>query len=173
MNIDTPRIKRTAGVVIAIALVGVATYWYSASVHKPPIATVSQTGKGVPVSSSFGIPLATLTAAAPHVAVSFGWLDAPQEGSAFNLTFDPRVDGRGREVALVGDKLLLPVTFGRDSLVPERITITYRNGEVATVRYQGKSRSSSTFQVVRSEPEDLVAGAETEAEVAASEAATE
>lgn len=149
MKFDLQKIKLYAGVAAAVAVVGAGAYWYSASAHSPKIATVSQNACGVPATAaSFGIPLATMAATAAAVPVSFGPIEAPEAGGLVNLKFDPSVDGRGREVTMIGDTLLLPVTFGRGDQVPERITVTCRDGSVATVRYQGSSRAGSTFNVV-------------------------
>jgi len=120
--------------------------------------------------------MATLAAAAPGVPVSFGSLVTAQEGGTLRLTFHATVDGRGRDVTLLGrevtladDTLMLPITFGRDSLVPRRITINYRDGKVATVRYQGSSSGGTTFQVVRRESEDLAAQSGTASEFTTAE----
>jgi hypothetical protein len=155
MNIDTNKLKTGVTAAVALVAVGFGAYWYSASVHKPPIVSVSQSGAGVPANTGFGIPLATLTEAAPGLGAVFGPLEGPADAATLRVAFDPSVDGRGREVTLHGDTLMLPVTFGRDGQIPQRITITYRDGDVASVRYQGKSAGGSTFSVVRPEPEEL------------------
>lgn len=149
MKFDMQKIKLGAGVLAAVAVVGAGSYWYAASAFSPPIVTISQTACGVPATTaSFGVPLATVAQSAPRVPVSFGPIEAPQAGGAVNLKFDAGVDGRAREVTMLGDTLLLPVNFGRDDAYPERITITCRDGAVATVRYQGSSRAGATFNVV-------------------------
>ncbi len=149
MKIDMQQIKLGAGVLAAVAVVGVGAYWYSASTHKPHIVTISQSGTGVTSGAVFGVPLSTLTLAAPGVPVSFGPLEGHPDVGAVNLKFDAGVDGTGREVTMVNGDLLLPVTFGRNSQVPERITVTYRNNNLNSVRYQGKS-GGVTFNVTHS-----------------------
>jgi hypothetical protein len=149
MKLDLEKMKLAAGVVAAVAVVGAGSYWWAASSHSPKIVTVSQTACGLPATAaSFGVPLATLREASPTLPVSLGPIDAAQAGGLVTLKFDPKADGRGREVTLENGVLRLPVTFGRDDAVPERIVLTCRDGSFAQVRYQGGGRAASTFTVV-------------------------
>ncbi len=141
-----PRSPLGAGAVAAIILVGLGAHWYGASTNKPQIVPVVQAGAGIPSGSGFGVPLTTLTQAAPGVAVSFGPLEGPATSGAVKLRFDHTVDVQNREVHLINGELQLPVRFGRDNEVPQRITLTYRDGNLATVRYNGKS-GGVTFNV--------------------------
>ncbi|MCP1674837.1 hypothetical protein J2T57_001975 [Natronocella acetinitrilica] len=159
MGIDMQQIK-LGGVAVAMTLaVGLGGYWYGASSHKPEIVPVVKTGAGLPAGSGFGIPLITLTSAAPGVPVRFGPLDAESTGSLVNLQFSTKVDGRGREVALVNGDLMLPVRFGRNDEVPKQISIAYRNGSPATVRYTGR-QGGATFNII----EELLVQATTDDE---------
>ncbi|MCC5859912.1 MAG: hypothetical protein JJT90_17275 [Ectothiorhodospiraceae bacterium] len=146
MNVDMKQIKLGAVAVAAVIVVGLGAHWYGASSHKPQIVSVVQAGAGLPSGSGFGVPLATLTQAAPGVAVSFGPLEGPATSGALKLRFDHTVEVQNREVHLINGELQLPVRFGRDNEVPQRITLTYRDGNLATVRYNGKS-GGMTFNV--------------------------
>jgi len=143
------KIKEAAKIVAVAAVVGAGAYWYSASAHSPEIVTISQTACGVPsTSASFGVPIATLAEHAPGVPFSFGPIEAPEGGGAITIRFDPSADGKGREVTMAGDTLHLPVAYGRSSALPERVVVTCRDGEIATVRYSGSGERSVSFSVV-------------------------
>ncbi len=146
MNVDMKQIKLGAIAVAAVLVVGLGAHWYGASTHKPQIVSVVKTGGGVPAGSGFGIPLTTLSQAAPGVAVSFGPMEGPGTTGAVKLRFDHAVEIQNREVRMVDGELQLPVRFGRDNELPQRITLTYRDGNLATVRYNGNS-GGVTFNV--------------------------
>lgn len=149
---DMNTLKMGAAAVAAVAIVGAGSYWYAASANKPAIATITQSACGLPATqASFGVPLHTIGTSAPNVAVRYGPIEAPQGGGIIHIAFDGKVDGRGREVELIGDTLHLPARFGRDNHVPERVSLVCRDGQIATVRYSGPSRSAATFNVVHQE----------------------
>lgn len=150
MKLDSEKVKLVVGAVAAVAIVGVGSYWWAAGSHSPKIVTVSQTACGLPATAaSFGVPLSTIRDSSPALSVAFGPIEAAQAGGLVTLKFDPKADGRGREVSMEGSTLRLPVTFGRDDAVPERIVLTCRDGGVAQVRYQGSGRAATTFNVVQ------------------------
>lgn len=148
---DTQKMKLGAGLVAGAIALAVGGYAAGSWMTKPELVAVTSTGCGsIETAGSFGLPLRTVGLSAPAIAVSFGPVDYPTGGGGIRLAFERQVEGGGREVVLVGDTLRLPMTFGRDNLSPERITVTCRNGDIATVRYN-RGRSGTTFNVVRQE----------------------
>lgn len=149
---DMQKIK-TAGIAVAAVVVGGAVgYYWSQSVHEPEIVEVVRTACGVPAASaSFGVPLQTALQSGKKLPFGVGPFETADSGGLVRLVFDPAVDGRGREVRMIDGTLHLPTAFGRDSQTPERITITCRDGTIASVRYQRDRRSSTTFNVLREE----------------------
>ena len=139
--------------IAAAALIVVATAGYAAAswVRSPEVVAVSSMGcANAATATSFGVPLRTVGSAAPGVPLSFGPLDYESAGGLIRLAFDGQSDGRGREIVMAGDSLLLPTTFGRDKVSPKEIRITCRDGAITTVRYN-RGRTSTTFNVTRQE----------------------
>ena len=138
---------------LALLLAGTSGYVWARSVHKPEIVEVTRTACGVPPATArFGVPLQTaMRSGGGNLPFGVGPVEVPQGGGVVRLTFDPAVDGKAREVRLVGDTLHLPTAFGRDGEWPARITISCRDGAINTVRYQGGGRGGTTFSVVRGE----------------------
>lgn len=149
---DMQKIKLAGYSAAAVVIGGAVGYYWSQSVHEPKIVQVTRTACGVPAGSgSFGVPLQTVLASSPQLPFGIGPFEAPDGGGLVRLVFDPDVDGRGREVRMVDGTLLLPTGFGRDNQMPQRITITCRDGAIASVRYQRDRRASATFNVLREE----------------------
>ena len=149
---DTSRIKLGACAAVAVLAAGGIGYWWAQSTYEPRIVEVSNTACGVPTATArFGVPLQTAVASMGNLPFGVGPVELPQGGGLVSLTFDPATDGKGREVRMVGNNLYLPTAFGRNNQIPERITISCRDGAVGIVRYQGGSRTSSTFNVIREE----------------------
>ncbi len=149
---DMQKIKQAGIAVAAVVVGGAAGYYWSQSVHEPEIVEVVRTACGVPAASaSFGVPLRTAMESGKRLPFGVGPFETADSGGLVRLVFDPAVDGRGREVRMVDGTLHLPTAFGRDNQTPERITITCRDGAIASVRYQRDRRSSTTFNVLREE----------------------
>ncbi|HET6519369.1 MAG TPA: hypothetical protein VFG47_06055 [Geminicoccaceae bacterium] len=147
---DTSKIKFGGYAAVAVLVAGGIGYWWAQSTYQPRIVEVSKTACGVPTATArFGVPLQTAMTSMGNLPFGVGPVELPQGGGLVNLTFDPATDGKGREVKMVGNNLYLPTAFGRNDQLPERITISCRDGAVGTVRYQGGNRTSSTFNVVR------------------------
>ena len=147
---DTSKIKFGGYAAVAVLVAGGIGYWWAQSTYQPRIVEVSNTACGVPTATArFGVPLQTAMASMGSVPFGVGPVELPQGGGLVNLTFDPAADGKGREVRMVGNSLHLPTAFGRNNQIPERITISCRDGAVGTVRYQGGNRTSTTFNVIR------------------------
>jgi hypothetical protein len=148
---DMQKMKIGAGMVAGAIIIAGASYAFATWMTKPELVAVSSSGCGsIGAAGNFGVPLSTVGFAAPGLAASFGPVDYPSAGGAVRFAFDRQVDGKGREVVLAGDTLRLPMTFGRDNLSPERISVSCRNGQIATVRYN-RGRTGTTFNVVRQE----------------------
>ncbi len=150
--INTNTLKLAGYAALAVIVAGTGGYVWARSVHKPEIVEVRRIACGVPpATAAFGVPLETAMRSVGQLPFGVGPVEMPQGGGLVQLTFDPSTDGKGREVRMLGDTLLLPTAFGRDGSAPERITITCRDGTVASVRYTGKGRGGTTFNVVREE----------------------
>jgi len=147
MNRVTTRFAAYAAV--AALLSGAGGYYWARSVHKPALVEVNRTACGLPLATtSVKVPLETTLAASGNLGFGLGPVEVPEGGGIISLRFDPTIDGNGKEIRLVDDVLNLPTRFGRDKRSPTRITISCRNGAVASVRYQGDRRSGTTFKVV-------------------------
>ena len=158
IRFDTNKLKLAGYAALAVVVAGVGGYAWARSVHKPAIVEVSQTACGVPATTAaFGVPLQTALRSGGGVPFGLGPIEVPQGGGPIRLTFDPAADGKGREVRMVDGALHLPIAFGRDNRAPERITLTCRDGALASVRYQGRDRRGSTFNVIREEATAAVA----------------
>jgi len=145
-------LKYGAYAVLAAAVAGGAGYWWSARLHAPPMVEIASTTCGVPPATArFDLPLETAVQAIGDRSFVIGPIEMPQGGGIVHLRFDRTVDGKGREVKMLGDTVSLPVVFGRGDAVPERITLTCRDGTLSTVRYQAGRRGGTTFTVVAEE----------------------
>jgi hypothetical protein len=154
---DMNKIKYGAAAVVAVAIAAGAGYWWSARVHSPPMVQVASTTCGVPAAMArFDLPLQTAVQAVGDRSIVIGPVDMPQGGGLVSLRFDRAIDGRGREVTMRDGILHLPVAFGRDSDMPERITLTCRDNRINSVRYQSARRTGSTFNVVHEEAAAMV-----------------
>lgn len=148
MNLVTT--KFVAYAAAAALLSGAGGYYWARSVHKPALVEVSRTACGLPLATtSLKVPLETTLAVSGNLGFGLGPLEVPDGGGVISLRFDPAIDGGNREVRLVDDVLHLPTGFGRDKQSPTRISISCRNGAIASVRYQGNRRASTSFSVVR------------------------
>ncbi|HET8728784.1 MAG TPA: hypothetical protein VFO41_14850 [Alphaproteobacteria bacterium] len=146
---DVQKLKVYGYAAFALLATGGLSYYVAAENNRPPITRVSSVGCGVPATTvSFGLPMRTLAAEAPTVPVRFGPIEIPEGGGLMHLKFDPTIDGTVREVAMSGDEITLPFTFGRDGNVPERIVATCRNGGLANIRYSAGNRSSASFGIL-------------------------
>ena len=167
--IKTEQLKLAGYAALAVVVAGAGGYVWARTVHKPEIVEVSQTACGVPPATArFGVPLQTAMTSIGNRPFAVGPIEVPQGGGVVQLTFNAANDGKGREVKMVDGNLQLPVAFGRDDSRPERITITCRDGTIASVRYQGSNRRSATFNVIREEatamaPEEQAEAATTSA----------
>lgn len=149
---DRSKINLWSTAALAAVLAGGIGYWWSASVHEPELVEVTSTACGVaPATARFDVPLQTAVQAIGQRSFIIGPVDMPQAGGILHLRFDGAVDGKGREVRLVDGTLHLPTTFGRDNLMPERVTLTCRDGAISSVRYQADRRSGTTFTIVHEE----------------------
>jgi hypothetical protein len=148
---DMQKMKLGAGAVAGAIVLAGGGYAIGTWMTKPELVAVSSVGCGtIGGGGSFGVPLQTAGLAAPSLGFTYGPIDYPSAGGELRLAFDREADGKQREVTLVGDTLLLPMTFGNNNQSPERITVTCRNNEIATVRYN-RGRAGTTFNVVRQE----------------------
>ncbi len=154
--------KTKAGIAAALVVVAGGSYAVASWMSQPEVVAVSGTGCGnIAATANFGVPLRTVDMAAPAVQVSYGPVEYPSAGGPFRLAFDKQVDGREREVVMVGDTLRLPMTFGRDNASPKQIRITCRDNAITTVRY-ARGRTATTFNVTRQEVSDSVVEPEVE-----------
>ena len=149
--------KFVAYAAVAALLSGAGGYYWARSVHKPALVEVSRTACGLPLATtSLKVPLETALAASGNLGFGLGPLEIPDGGGVISLRFDPAIDVGSREVRLVDDVLHLPTGFGRDKRSPTRITISCRNGAIASVRYQGDRRTSTSFNVVREQTAAII-----------------
>lgn len=153
---DMKRVKTIGGAAVGAIVLAIGGYFYGTTSATPELVTVSNLGCGSPAgSANFDVPLITVTTGAPTMSVSYGVLDLPATNKAVRLTFDRAVDGKGNEVALIGDTLHLPLTFGRNDATPTTIRISCRDGAITSVRYQ-RDRANATFNVVRQTVSEII-----------------
>ena len=97
------------------------------------------------------IPLESLHAGTSAVPISFGPLVLPGAGGAIRLHFHPAAllsgDGGRDEVFRSGDMVILPLTFGHDRTLPDRIDLKCLNEKLTSIRYRHEG-NSQTFRVV-------------------------
>jgi hypothetical protein len=134
---------------------GAAAYLVSFHLTAPrtvPITLAGCLGFGV---ATVEIPLESLHAGASAVPISFGPIELPGAGGPIRLHFHPAGspsgatdrDGGRDEVFRSGDMVILPLTFGHDRTLPDRIDLKCLNGELAAIRYRHED-DSQTFRVV-------------------------
>ena len=154
----TDRIKFLVYAAAAVLVAGFAGYTWAKWTHEPPLVEITRTACGVPTTTaSFRLPLQTALEAGQNAPLALGPVDMPDGGGLITLRFDPSVDGRGREVRMLDDVLYLPTAFGRGAELPQRITITCRDGMPASIRYQGDRRNAMTYTVLREQTAAVVA----------------
>ncbi|UEM04918.1 hypothetical protein JL101_005635 [Skermanella rosea] len=120
------------------AAAGTAAYFLSAHLHSAHPVAVTLAGCLGFGTANVEIPLELLGDEAGTPPVSFGPIDLPGAGGAVTLRFRsagmPGSHGAG--VVRIGDVVELPRTFGEAGLVPHRIDLRCRDGELRTVRYR-------------------------------------
>jgi hypothetical protein len=87
-------------------------------------------------AASVILPLELLRNGADAPPISFGPIDLPGAGGSLRLRFRSDVPSDGMRVIRVGDTVELPLTFGDDQTVPERIDLRCQQGELTMVRYR-------------------------------------
>jgi len=139
---------RIAGLGLAA---GVAAYFVSFHLSAPrtvPVTLAGCLGYGV---ATVEIPLESLHAGVSAVPISFGPIDLAVAGGPIRLHFHPAAapfgNGGRYEVSRSGDMVILPLTFGDDRTLPDRIDLKCLNGELTSIRYRHES-DSQTFRVV-------------------------
>lgn len=153
---DMQRVKTIGGAAVGAVVLAVGGYFYGTSSASPELVAVSSVGCGATAGTgNFDVPLITVTTGAPTMTVSYGLLDLPSASKAVRLSFDRNVDGKGNEVALIGDTLHLPLTFGRNDATPTSIRISCRDSAINSVRFQ-RDRANATFNVVRQEVSEAI-----------------
>ena len=130
---------------------GAAAYLVSFHLTAPrtvPITLAGCLGYGV---ATVEIPLESLHAGTSAVPISFGPIELPGAGGAIRLHFHPAASPSGAgdrdEVFRSGDMVILPLTFGHDHTLPDRIDLKCLNGELTAIRYR-HGDDSRTFRVV-------------------------
>ncbi len=134
---------------------GAAAYLVSFHLTAPrtvPITLAGCLGFGV---ATVEIPLESLHAGTSAVPISFGPIELPGAGGPVRLHFHPAAlpsgtggrDGGRDEVFRSGDMVILPLTFGHDRTLPDRIDLKCLNGELTAIRYR-HGDDSQTFRVV-------------------------
>lgn len=165
----TARVRTLGTTLAAAAVAGGAGYLWAQWSYQPKLVEVQQTACGIPPSTaSFAVPLEAALRSGGELPIAVGPIDIPDGGGFVVLRFDPAVDGRGRDVRMIDELLVLPTAYGRDATLPERITVTCRDGAIASVRYQSGRRGGSIFSVLH---ERAAAMAGDEADVVAPPAA--
>jgi hypothetical protein len=155
--------RRRTAVALCVAglglTVGAAAYVVSFHLTAPrtvPITLAGCLGFGV---ATVEIPLEALhvgTSALPisFGPISFGPIELPGGGGAIHLHFHAvaspsgdGVQGAQGEVVRSGDMVILPLTFGRDGALPDRIDLKCRDGKLTGIRYR-REGNSQTFRVI-------------------------
>lgn len=157
MNLN--RIKTVGALVVAAAVAGGIGYQWARWTYQPKLIQVTESACGIPpATAAFAIPLqgAMQTIGLP---IAVGPIDVPGGGGFITLRFDPTVDGRAREVQMIEDTVYLPTAYGHNAQVPDQITITCRDGAIASVRYRNDRRGSATFNVLREQAAAMVSDA--------------
>jgi hypothetical protein len=150
----TAETRRAAAVLWAAALgliAGAAAYAVSFHMTAPrtvPITLAGCLGYGV---ATIEIPLESLRAGTSAVLISFGPIDLARAGGPIRLHFRPAASPPGNggqgDVVRSGDMVELPLTFGHDRTLPDRIDLKCLNGELTAIRYR-RGDDSRTFRVV-------------------------
>jgi hypothetical protein len=152
MGAEEKRRASAALCVVGLGLAaGAAAYFVSFHLTAPravPITLAGCLGYGV---ATVEIPLESLHAGTSAVPISFGPIDLTGAGGPIRLHFHPAASPSGDsgrdEVFRSGDMVILPLTFGHDRTLPDRIDLKCLNGELTSIRYRHEG-DSQTFRVV-------------------------
>ena len=130
---------------------GTAAYFISLYLTAPKTVPITLAGcLGYDVAT-VEIPLESLHAGTSAVPISFGPIKLPGAGGAIRLHFHPSASPSGAggrdEVFRSGDMVVLPLTFGQDRTLPDRIDLKCLNGELTSIRYRHEG-DSLTFRVI-------------------------
>jgi hypothetical protein len=158
--------------VVTAAIAGGVGYQWARWSFEPKLIQVTETACGVPpATTAFAIPLEGVLRSLGNLPMAVGPLDIPAGGGLVTLRFDPTVDGRGREVRMIEDVVHLPTGYGRNAQIPDHITLTCRDGAIASVRYRNDGRGSATFNVLREQAAAMMSDASEPSGDAAEDAA--
>lgn len=156
MNLNL--IKMGVALLATAAIAGTAGYQWARATYQPKLIQIAGTACGIPAeTATFAFPLEGALHSIGSVPIAVGPVDLPDGGGPITLRFDPSVDGQSREITMVEDVVHLPTAYGRNARVPEQITITCRDGAIASVRYRADRQASATFKVLH-EQATLVSG---------------
>jgi hypothetical protein len=170
MNLN--RIKMVSAVVAAVAVAGAVGYQGARWAHAPKLLEVAEAACGVPpATAAFAFPLEGALRSSGSLPIAVGPIDMPGGGGLITLRFDPTVDGGARDVRMIEDVIYLPTGYGRDAQIPDRITITCRDGGIASVRYRNDRRGGATFNVLREQAAAMISDASEPSGDAAEDAA--
>lgn len=148
--------KRRAAAAACIACLGVAAgasaYFVSLRMTAPRTVPITLTGCRGNGEARVEIPLQALEHGTSTVPISFGPIDLPGAGGAVRLHFHTSLSSENdqvddAEVMRSGDMVHLPLTFGRDRLLPERIDLKCLDGKLTGIRYRHEG-GGRMFRVV-------------------------
>lgn len=169
MNLN--RIKTVGALVVAAAIAGGVGYQWARWTYQPKLIQVTETACGIPpATAAFAIPLEGAMQSIGGLPIAVGPIEIPEGGGLITLQFDPTVDGQAREVQMIEGIVYLPTAYGRNAQIPDQITITCRDGAIASVRYRNDRRGGATFNVLREQAAAMVSDASEPAGEAADQA---
>jgi hypothetical protein len=154
--------KRRTAVAACLAGLGVAAgtaaYFVSLQMTAPRTVAITLAACRGNGEARVEIPLQALEHGTSAVPISFGPIDLPGAGGSIRLHFHTSLssgndESDDAEVMRSGDMVHLPLTFGRDRVLPERIDLKCLEGRLTGIRYRHEG-GGRMFRVV-DEPREV------------------
>ena len=148
MNAGKRRAAAAAGLAGLGLAVGVSAYFAAFHLTAPRTVPITLTGCRGTGEARVEIPLEALERGASAIPISFGPIHLPGAGGAIRLRFNPALSpAEDGGVLRSGDMVNLPLTFGHDRTLPDRIDLKCMDGALTGIRYRHES-GGRMFRVV-------------------------
>jgi hypothetical protein len=153
MNAERWRAAALAGLSGLGLAVGISAYFAAFHLTAPPTVPITLTGCQGTGEATIEIPLEALEKGPSAVPISFGPIHLPGAGGAIRLRFHPALSStEDGGILRSGDMVNLPLTFGHDRILPDRIDLKCMDGTLTGIRYRHEN-GGRMFRVVNDDPE--------------------
>lgn len=148
MNAGRWRAAAVAGLAGLGLAAGVSAYFTALHLTAPRTVPITLTGCRGAGDERIEIPLEALGQGISAIPISFGPIHLPGAGGAIRLRFHPALSSmEDGGILRSGDMVNLPLTFGHDRTLPDRIDLKCMDGILTGIRYRHEN-GGRMFRIV-------------------------